>query len=62
MKKTLVINCGSSSLKYELFTGGKEPTAIAKGLSDRIGKEDCKTTFKSSDNNLGLKVKIKNFG
>jgi len=59
MKNTLVINCGSSSLKFELFTGGTKPSSIAKGLIDRIGKPDCKITFKSSDSNLGLQDKIK---
>jgi acetate kinase len=34
----LVINCGSSSLKYELFDIEKEK-AIAKGVVDRIGDE-----------------------
>jgi len=41
--KILVINCGSSSLKYQLFdmdTG----TAIAKGIVERIGKADSSLT------------------
>ena len=32
----LVINCGSSSVKYQLFDMEKKQ-AIAKGLVDRIG-------------------------
>jgi acetate kinase len=33
----LVINCGSSSLKYQLFNINDEYTLIAKGIADRIG-------------------------
>ncbi|NLC63364.1 MAG: acetate kinase [Thermoanaerobacterales bacterium] len=36
--KVLVINCGSSSLKYQLFDM-KDQRAIAKGLVERIGLE-----------------------
>ncbi|MDD4769152.1 MAG: hypothetical protein PHT52_05130, partial [Eubacteriales bacterium] len=32
----LVINCGSSSLKYQLFDMERE-TVLAKGLVERIG-------------------------
>lgn len=44
--KILVVNCGSSSLKYELFDMGEEPevvdstptfTVLARGLIERIG-------------------------
>lgn len=38
MKKILVINCGSSSLKYEVYSmPGKQ--SIGKGLIERIGQE-----------------------
>ena len=47
MKKTLVINCGSSSLKFELFESGKEPKSLAEGLIDKIGTPDCRLTYKS---------------
>jgi acetate kinase len=60
MKTILVINCGSSSLKFELFTEGKEPKSLAEGLIDKIGKSDCKLTFKTKGKNLGLNVKVKN--
>ncbi|MBT4365842.1 acetate kinase [Candidatus Peregrinibacteria bacterium] len=60
MKKILVINCGSSSLKFELFVGGKEPTSIAEGLIDGIGKDNCRVTFKSSELNLGLRSNFAN--
>ncbi len=62
MKKILSINCGSSSLKFELFvaSGTKELTSIAAGLIDGIGKDSCRITFKSSELNLGLKDNIAN--
>ena len=34
--KVLVINCGSSSLKYQLIDSDSE-AVIAKGLCERIG-------------------------
>lgn len=37
--KVLVINAGSSSLKYQLIDTATE-TALAKGVADRIGKDD----------------------
>lgn len=38
--KVLVINAGSSSLKYQLIDTVSE-TALAKGVADRIGKDDA---------------------
>ncbi len=38
MLKILVINCGSSSLKYQLFNM-KDQSVLAKGLVERIGLE-----------------------
>lgn len=34
--KVLVINCGSSSLKYDLFAPGQE-APLASGLAERLG-------------------------
>lgn len=39
--KVLVINCGSSSLKYQLIDMANE-TALAKGLAERIGIENSR--------------------
>jgi acetate kinase len=36
MTRVLVLNCGSSSVKYRLFDG---PATVAKGLVERIGEE-----------------------
>ena len=41
--KILVINCGSSSLKYQLIDMENE-NVIAKGLCERIGIDGSKLT------------------
>jgi acetate kinase len=45
--KILVINCGSSSIKYELFAMEKE-TVIAKGLVEKIGTESAIITYQAT--------------
>ena len=45
--KTLVINCGSSSLKYQLIDMENE-SVMAKGLCERIGIEGSKLTHKAN--------------
>ena len=45
MKNVLVINAGSSSLKYQLINMDDE-SVIAKGLVERIGMEGSKITYK----------------
>ena len=42
--KVLVINCGSSSLKFQLINADDE-VLIAKGLCDRIGIEGSQISF-----------------
>ncbi len=44
--KILVINCGSSSLKYQLIDMDNE-SVVAKGLCERIGIEGSKLTHKA---------------
>lgn len=47
MKKILVINSGSSSLKYQLFdVDGENYEVIAKGLAERIGIDGSKVAIK----------------
>ena len=41
MKKVLVINCGSSSIKYKLFIMPKA-RLVAQGLIERIGEKGSK--------------------
>ena len=51
MKKILVLNSGSSSLKYQLFNVENDQyTALAKGVADRIGIEGSNVTLKIGDN------------
>ena len=50
MQKILVLNSGSSSLKYQLFSvEGDKYDVIAKGLADRIGLEGSSVTIKIGD-------------
>ena len=44
--KVLVINCGSSSLKYQLIDMEGE-RVLCKGLCERIGIEGSKITHKA---------------
>ncbi|MHC1683233.1 MAG: acetate/propionate family kinase [Clostridiaceae bacterium] len=46
--KILVINCGSSSIKYQLFNMEDE-SVLAKGLVERIGLEGAILTHKVND-------------
>lgn len=46
--KVLVINAGSSSLKYQLIDMTDE-SVIAKGICERVGSEDACISFKTSD-------------
>ena len=60
MQKILVLNSGSSSLKYQLFSvEGDKYTPLAKGLADRIGLDGSFVTIKVGDgdkvvNNVAL--------
>lgn len=42
----LVLNCGSSSIKYQLFDMGEEADVKAKGVVERIGLNDSILTHK----------------
>ena len=46
--KILVLNCGSSSIKYQLIEIAQETTLIAKGLLDRIGLAASELTHQIS--------------
>ena len=46
--KILVLNCGSSSLKYQLFAMEQEQV-LAKGLVEKIGLADAIITHKTGD-------------
>ena len=50
MKKILVINCGSSSLKFQLYNvEGEEYTVISKGIAERIGADNSVIKIQYSD-------------
>ena len=50
MKKILVLNSGSSSLKYQLFNvDGDNYEVLAKGVADRIGIHNSFVTLKIGD-------------
>lgn len=59
--KTLVINCGSSSIKATLFEMKKEPQELAKILIDGIGLKRCKISFKAKDKNIGHHLEVKDY-
>ena len=49
MKKILVLNSGSSSLKYQLFNVENDKyDVVAKGVADRIGISGSFVEIKSS--------------
>jgi len=64
----LVLNCGSSSIKYQVFKMGKEANVIARGMVERIGftdavinhqpegKEDYKNVTPIMDHTVGINL------
>lgn len=57
MEKTLIINSGSSSLKFKLF-GLPNETVLASGLIDRIGIDDSSVTIKFAGEKYCKKLPI----
>ena len=53
----LVINCGSSSIKYQLFDMAGE-TLIARGLVERIGEDDAAISHKNNGKTLSYEAAI----
>jgi len=52
MKKILVLNSGSSSLKYQLFEmSGTNCLVIAKGVAERIGEKEARLILKTASGN-----------
>ena len=54
--KVLVVNCGSSSLKYQLIDMTSE-TVLAKGNFERIGEQESFLTHKVN----GEKIKCSDY-
>ncbi len=42
----LVLNCGSSSIKYQLINMANESQLLAKGIVERVGFKDAILTHK----------------
>ncbi len=47
--KILVLNCGSSSIKYQLLNMAGTPDLLAKGLLERVGLKDSELTHQPKD-------------
>lgn len=58
MKKILVLNCGSSSIKYQLFSSNF--SAILEGLIERIGEETQQLIHSKGGKTLRQEVRAKN--
>ena len=57
----LVLNCGSSSIKYQLLNMEGEPELKAKGIVERIGlKEGCLVHKTADDSKYEFKAEIPN--
>lgn len=52
----IVINCGSSSLKFKLFDMGETSRQLAEGVVEEIGKDSSKFTYFSHKMGPGEKV------
>ena len=52
--KILVLNCGSSSIKYQFIAMGETPDVLAKGIVERIGLPDAILNHQAKD---GEKIK-----
>lgn len=62
--KILVINAGSSSLKYQLFDMENE-AVLAKGICEQIGNDNSKFTHKvpaNENKNIKKQIQIENHG
>lgn len=61
MKKILVLNSGSSTLKYQLFSIGQDHyEVIAKGMAERIGKENSQLISQINDQTITKKCCLPN--
>jgi acetate kinase len=56
--KVLVVNCGSSSIKYQLLEMDTE-TVLAQGLLERIGLAEAKLTHKHGDKKEEIKRPVR---
>ncbi|MCC8165045.1 MAG: acetate kinase, partial [Planctomycetes bacterium] len=59
MMIVLVVNCGSSSIKYQLYEM-PEKKVLAKGLAEKVGESDSILTHRRGDEKFELKQSIPN--
>lgn len=59
--KILVLNSGSSSIKFQLFNMEDE-TVLAKGSVTRIGNKDSRLKYKTGDNEIEKTINISGHG
>ena len=57
--KILVLNCGSSSLKYQLINMETEEV-LASGKYERIGEEEAFNTHKVNGQKIEVNLQIQN--
>lgn len=61
MKKILIINSGSSSLKFQLFeTDGKKYNVVIKGLAERIGIEGSQISYHYNEQKYTTNIVLDN--
>jgi len=58
--KTLVFNCGSSSIKFKLFQMPEE-TILAEGAIQRVGSENASASLKTKSGNVELTQPIPDY-
>ena len=46
--KVMVLNCGSSSVKFKLYDMEKNNVLLAEGIAERIGEEKSSLHFRNS--------------
>lgn len=56
----LVFNCGSSSVKYSLFSIGSEEKRLVRGSIDRIGFHDSRLVQESTGSSEEYQLKVRN--
>ena len=59
--KVLVLNSGSSSIKFELFEMPSEKRE-ARGLLERIGEEQSKLTYTMGETSKAIEKKVADHG
>ena len=57
--KVFVVNCGSSSIKYQLFSMAEE-TVLAKGVVERVGTAEAELKHKAGQNAIRYNIDAPN--